>query len=75
MQAGLISSEERRDEFATRLLDHQYALDALCKVAAKVPTAPKHSTVVRREETPVETSEDVWQRKMAEAQQTLGVHK
>jgi hypothetical protein len=74
-KAGLLDSEERRDQFAAKLLDHETALKALSKVAAKVPTAPKHSTVVKRESATVETADDLWQRKLAEANQTLGVHK
>jgi phage shock protein A len=73
LRAGLLANEERRDEFAAKLLEPSYALDALAKVASKV-TSPDRSKVVPRITKTAETSEDVWQRAVQEAQATLGTN-
>jgi hypothetical protein len=58
---GLLSSPERRDQFAANVLSHEKALDALTKVADYIDSAPKVGTVVINETKP-ETADDVWDR-------------
>jgi hypothetical protein len=71
LKAGLIANEERRDEFAAKLMDSGYALDALAKIASKV-SAPAHSKVVPRQAKTAETADDVWHKHIQNASNTLG---
>ncbi len=72
LRAGLLGSEERRDQFAAKIQDPAQALEALAKVAEKVNTAPKVATVVTRIDSQLETSEDVWARHVSNANSSMG---
>jgi chorismate mutase len=61
-ERGMFNTDARRDEFAANVLDHGKALEALAKVAAYLPDAPKVGEVVMETSAPLDTADGVWAR-------------
>jgi len=62
-EAGLLSSQEKEDVFASEILDHQTALNKLAQMA-KFASAPKRASVVVDEGAATQNSADsVWESK------------
>jgi hypothetical protein len=71
LDAGLLSSTEKRDQFAAQILDHNVALTKIAELA-KFAQAPKVGTVVVDDTAKASNSADeVWAKKVAEVNARL----
>lgn len=72
LDKGLLSSNEKRDQFVTELLSHDAALDKLAKLAEFVQV-PRFGTVVADDTVKTASADDTWARHVQSANSKLGI--
>ena len=73
LQAGLLSSADKRDQFVTEILNHNQALTKIAKLAEHV-RAPKFGSVVVDESvSKTESADDVWTKHANAALHSLNI--